>query len=212
MLRPIMALLEKCPALLRATEEALAGSAELVQNGSRLCERSSRLVDEAVEHLSGPNTAKLAKYEPSYSKESSYFMSNTKVERIKLSRVISSDDLAEPTIKLFPNSPPEITLPSTIASHKKADALLTADFANMIHWDDAARAAVSKIDRRSSTISSEITTVNTSAQEMEELAINGATSFIRASTGNAFTEFLAKRYGYFTYDRLYNARTALQNV
>lgn len=154
-----------------------------------------------------------AKFAPSYAREGTLpVLTTTKVDRIRSYNIITSSEAEAPVIKLFPKEPPQITIPASLPSHKRADVLLTADYANMIHWDDAARAAVSKFERPSATVSKQFTTIASTPEQMEQMAISGAADYISRLPGNSFTEFLAKRCGPFTFERRYNARTALQSI
>ncbi len=197
LIRPLAAIVESSPPLLRAAENAASAGA--------------KLLDEAVDLMNAaPKAASQAKFEPTYAREgTALFPTLEKIERVKMIKVINSSEVDSPLIKLFPKDPPEITLPIGASPVVKAEAMLTADYANMIHWDDAARAAASKIERPSNTIKGQITTVDATPEQMEQQAIMAASKFIKGIHANPYSEFLARQFGRYTYDRLYWTRSEL---
>ncbi len=199
-MRPLAAIVESSPTLLRAAESAASAG--------------SKLLDEAIELMSAaPKAASQTKFEPIYEREGNrIFLTAQKVERVKMSKVIDSSEVEVPLIKLFPKAPPEITLPVGISPTQRAEAMLTADYANLIHWNDEARAAVSKIERPSSTVAKQFTTFDATPSQMEQLAVSGASDYIHSRYGNEYTKFLAGYFGRYTHERLYWARSALVNA
>lgn len=196
-IRPMAAFVESSPTLLRAAEGAASAGA--------------KLLDEAVDLMSAaPKAANQSKFEPIYAREgNAIFPTSEKIDRVKMAKLISSSEVEAPVIKLFPKEPPQITLPVGISQVQKAEAMLTADYANMIHWDEAARAAASKIERPSNTIARQITTVEATPEQMEQQAITAASKYLHGISANPYSDFLAKYFGRYTHERLYWARSAV---
>lgn len=193
MLKPLMAILESTPTAVRAADEALTAGAKLAQEALDLMPAAQKSV---------------AKFEPVYQKEGfRFFLSEQKLERIKMCQLITSTEVQAPQIKLFAKRPPQITMPPGISDKSKAEAILVADYANTIHWDAAARAAVSTFEQASKSVSSQRTTIAASGEQMEQLALEGASGFIHGVYKNKFSDYLANNFGRYTHERLYWARS-----
>lgn len=232
-----MALLESTPLFARVADEAIvAGSkfadeaAELLSSAPKLAAKVEDGANTAFKEVSTlketvalketvvlKETAALenvssvgTKYAPIYEREGNrLLLTEQKIERLKTTRFTSSADVAEPQIKLFPDAPPQITVPTEASDISKANAVLIADYANVIHWNDEARAAVSFIERPSKTVASQWTKTPTTPEQMEQLAIEGATGYLQGISKNPFGDYLAKNFGRFYFERLYHARSAV---
>jgi hypothetical protein len=229
-----MALLESTPLFARAADEAIvAGSkfaeeaAEILSSAPKVAAKTddaanlaiketAALKNTAQENATLENTALEnvsavgIKYAPVYEREGNrLFLTEQKIDRLKMTKIINSADVAEPQIKLFPDAPPQITVPTEASDISKANAVLIADYANVIHWNDEARAAVSFIERPSKTVASQWTKTTTTPEQMEQLAIEGATGYLQGISKNPFGDYLAKNFGRFYFERLYHARSAV---
>lgn len=225
MLRPLMVLLESTPALFRGADEIASVGSKLADEAAELLTSAPKIVsktdDTAQLALKETGQAELAiegakatasKYAPVYEREGNrLFFTQQKLDRLKLTNIETAPGLETPQIKLFPDAPPKVTLPVDATDITKANAVLIADYANVIHWSDEARAAVSMIERPSTTFANQWTKFPATAEQMEQMAVEGATGYLQGIRKNAFSEFLSKNFGRYYFERLYHARSSVLN-
>ncbi|HIA51226.1 MAG TPA: hypothetical protein EYN91_03935 [Candidatus Melainabacteria bacterium] len=124
-----------------------------------------------------------------------HVMSQSKTMPMGLPAMRTSEALTEPQFAFNSGGIYEIAFPKGFSLADKADAIAAKSYADMIHFDRGALDAASKFERNAIGFGSRKIIADTTPDQAQRFAINGAVDFTKGNPGNRYTEFLKERFG-----------------